>query len=162
MFRLAQIDDINAINDIYNQAVNQLYQTADFHAWSIEDRIRWFHDHPSETFPIYILDQGGQVAGWASLSKYRHGRDAFSTTAEISYYLNQEFQGQGLGSQLLAFMIEQAALLNFEYLVSILLGSNERSIALLKKFGFKEWGRLPGIAKINGDQIDHLYMGLHL
>jgi len=50
----------------------------------------------------------------------------------------------------------------FSVLIAILLDKNVASIALLRKFGFEEWGRMPGIAKIEKQVADHLYYGLRL
>ena len=43
--------------------------------------------------------------------------------------------------------------------MAILLDCNSASIALLKKYGFSEWGRLPEIACLSGCYFDHLYYG---
>ena len=47
-------------------------------------------------------------------------------------------------------------------LIAILLDKNPVSISLLTKFSFSMWGSMPGIAKIDGQQADHLYYGLNL
>ena len=47
-------------------------------------------------------------------------------------------------------------------LIAMLLDKNPASIGLLQKFGFKEWGRMPGIARIDDQTADHLYYGLEL
>jgi len=36
------------------------------------------------------------------------------------------------------------------------------NIKLAEKFGFKEWGCLPGIADFNGEICSHLYYGLKI
>lgn len=33
-------------------------------------------------------------------------------------------------------------------------GHNDPSLGLLKKFGFKEWGMLPGVAELDGIERD--------
>ena len=47
-------------------------------------------------------------------------------------------------------------------LVAILLNKNPASIALLDKYGFECWGVMPGIARIQDQEADHLYYGLKL
>ena len=56
-------------------------------------------------------------------------------------------------------LISDCSHLGIEIIVALLLGSNAPSMNLLLKFGFEEWGRLPGIAEIDANRYDHLYMG---
>lgn len=42
------------------------------------------------------------------------------------------------------FMLSEAQRLGFRTLVAILLDCNSASIALLKKYGFSEWGQAAG------------------
>ena len=44
----------------------------------------------------------------------------------------------------------------------VLLPSNGRSLALLRKNGYREWGRLPAAAPLGGAQVDHLIFGKQL
>jgi len=54
---------------------------------TLDQRLEWFRAHDPSTYPMYVLQDGNAVRGWCSLSAYRPGRDAFSGTAEISYYV---------------------------------------------------------------------------
>lgn len=60
------------------------------------------------------------------------------------------------------FAIQQAPQYDFQNLIAILLSVNVVGISLLQKFGFREWGRMPGIAIIQAESIDHLYFGRNL
>ena len=82
-----------------------------------------------------------------------------SPEKHISCYLDFSIHGQGIGSRLMEFMLSEAQRLGFRTLVAILLDCNSASIALLKKYGFSEWGRLPEIACLSGCYFDHLYYG---
>jgi phosphinothricin acetyltransferase len=162
MIRLATFSDLEAINDIYNHAISHGFQTADTELISIDKREQWFKNHNVDQYPIFVIEKQDKVVGWLSLSAYRAGRKALSTIAEISYYLNPEFQGQGIGNKLVKFAIDKAPDYNFENLVAILLGSNLPSIKLLGKFNFQKWGTLPQVAVFDGIKVDHLYYGLKL
>ena len=49
-----------------------------------------------------------------------------------------------------------------ETLLAILLAGNAPSLALLRKNGYQEWGRLPAVAHLADTQQDHLILGKHL
>jgi phosphinothricin acetyltransferase len=162
MIRLANESDIASINEIYNQAVKEKHQTATLKPLSFEQQKTWFISHNIEKYPIFILEKENIVAGWCSLSAYRKGRQALSSLAEISYYFHSDYQGLGLGTQLMEFALVTAPKYGFKNLVAILFGHNKASIGLLEKFGFKLWGNLPQTVEIEGTLYDHCYYGLKL
>ena len=160
--RLARQEDLPDINHIYNQAVNKRFSTAHLEAVSLEERKLWFSLHDPTRFPVYVATRGTKILGWVSLGPYREDRQALAHVAEVSYYVDEEEQGLGYGSSLLEFDIRHALDFGLSVLIAILLDKNPASIGLLNKYGFKEWGRMPGIAQIDGQKADHLYYGLVL
>jgi L-amino acid N-acyltransferase YncA len=160
--RKATIEDVEAINKIYNQAVAMKFCTAHLEPVGYEERVAWFFNHDPEQYPLFIIENGEELTGWLSLSPYREKREALSHVAEISYYVHNDFKGQGVGSRLMGFALKQAPEYGFSTLIAILLSRNPASIALLNKFGFEEWGSMPGIARIGDADADHLYYGLKL
>lgn len=160
--RISRQDDLPAINRIYNQAVRQGFCTAHLKAVDMEERRQWYMLHDPGHFPVYVAVKEGRVSGWMSLGPYREGRQALAHVAEVSYYVDKAERGKGLGSLLLGHAISHAPDFGFSVLIAILLDKNPASIGLLLKFGFNEWGRMPGIAHIDGHKADHLYFGLTL
>ncbi|HUS86735.1 MAG TPA: GNAT family N-acetyltransferase [Bacteroidales bacterium] len=160
--RLATEDDLEAINEIYNQSIPSHTSTADTRPYSMKERAEWFFSHEPDRYPVFVAHDNGKITGWVSLSPYRPRRDAMRHTAEISYYVGEGFQRQGIGSALMAFALQKAPEYSIKNLIAILLGHNEASIKLLEKFGFERWGFMPGIADFNGIERDHLYYGLKL
>ena len=102
------------------------------------------------------------VIGWISLSPYRENRRALRHVAEVSYYVEDNYQGRGIGTELLTEVIRLAPGFGFSVLIAILLDRNEASIKLLNRSGFTEWGCMPGIAEVDGETLDHLYYGLKI
>jgi L-amino acid N-acyltransferase YncA len=157
--RTATITDLPAIVAIYNEAVAQRFATADLDPVTIADRSQWFHDHDPASYPIFVAEREGTVAGWCSLSAHRPGRAALRRTAEISYYVRAADRGRGVATALVQHAIDQAPRLGKHVLFGILLERNDASIRLLKKCGFQLWGRLPDVALIEGELVSHVYYG---
>lgn len=160
IIREATVNDLPAINEIYNQSIPSHRSTADTVPYSMEERERWFASHQPDVYPVFIAEDNGTIAGYFSFSPYRPRREALKYAAEISYFLRNDFQGRGIGSMLLNYAVRRASEFNFRSLIAILLEHNQASIALLEKFGFEEWGRMPGIVVFDGVEYDHLYYGL--
>jgi len=160
--RIAERRDFRAIVEIYNQAVAAHGATADLEPVTLESRGAWFAEHDPARYPIFVAETGGAVAGWCSLSPYRPGRSALRRTAEISYYVHERYRRMGIASCLVAHAIAQGPRIGLKTLFAILLEVNGPSRVLLEKAGFREWGRLPRVAEIDGEECDHLYYGLRL
>ncbi len=159
IIRIAIAADLPQIVEIYNQAVNLSGCTADLDPISIESRQSWFNEHSSEAYPIWVADNQGSVLGWCSLSPYRCGRMALKHIAEISYYIDQNHRGTGVGSSLLQHAIDQCPGLQIKNLLALILGINIASIGIMDKFKFELWGTMPAVAEIDGEKCDHLIYG---
>ncbi len=160
--RLATEEDLAAINHIYNQVIPYEMSTADTVPYTMEERVEWFRRYDRIKYPVIVADTGKEVAGYFSFSPYRPRRLAMRHTAEISYFVDEKYRQKGIGSALTEYAISKAPECKIKTLIAILLAHNEASIQLLKKFGFIEWGRMPGVADFNGKERDHLYYGLKI
>ena len=154
--------DLGAANEIYNQAVRSQYQTAETEETSLGYRQSWFEEHRSGIYPVFVAEDLGEVVGWVSLSEYRKGRKALRYASEVSFYIRKDKQGQGIGTQLLKFVIERAREISIKTLIAILLEPNTASIRLLEKFDFQKWGDMPNVAEFDGLECNHQYYGLRI
>jgi len=157
--RIAVETDWPRIVEIYNQAIDDGYCTADMEHISIDSRRDWFELHTETEYPIHVIISNGEVAGWSSLSPFRHGRRALAKTIEISYYLDREQRGLGLGKELMTATINAARALDHQHLFAILLEMNSVSIGLLEKFGFTRWGHMPDVADFGSKRSGLLIYG---
>ena len=125
-------------------------------------RRQWYEEHREGNYPVCVLEEYGEVTGWISLSEYRKGRRALRYTAEVSFYVRKDRQGQGIGSRLLEYVIEQARVSSIKTLIAILLEPNIPSIRLLDKFHFQKWGDMPNVADFDGVECNRQYYGLRI
>ena len=159
ILRNALESDLPGIVAIYNQAIRERFCTGDTEPVTVEGRRDWFGQHSAGIYPIYVAEEGSALLGWCSLSPYRPGRGALRTTAEISYYIDTPHRGKGIGSQLVKHALSEAPGLNFTHLLAILMDVNKPSIRLLEKFGFQQWGFLPGVARFGSSVCGQLIYG---
>jgi phosphinothricin acetyltransferase len=100
--RLARIEDLPAIVDIYNSTIASREVTADTEPITVASREGWFHDHTPERRPLWVIHDAGDtsenpaVIGWCSYSNF-YGRPAYSGTAELSIYIAESWRGKGVG-----------------------------------------------------------------
>lgn len=145
--RNAKPGDLEPIINIYNQAVAAGNCTADIEPLVVDERREWFAQHSPGKYPIYVMAEKETIFGWCSLSAHRRGRKALEHVAEISYYVDLNYLGRGIGQRLISHALQEAPRLGLHNLFAILLDINEPSIAILKKNGFVKWGHLPDIAE---------------
>jgi L-amino acid N-acyltransferase YncA len=156
--RDATIEDLPAIVAIYNSTVPTRMVTADTEPVSVASRQKWFADHSPDRRPLWVVEEGGQVAGWLSYSSF-YGRPAYASTCEVSLYLAPEHRRRGLGTQLLLRCIEHAPRIGVTTLLGFIFGHNELSLGLFEKLGFQPWGRLPRVAVLDGVERDLIIVG---
>jgi phosphinothricin acetyltransferase len=161
--RIATIPDLKSIVEIYNQAIDDEFCTADLEHVTISSMEEWFKQHTPDKYPIFIAeDKNNIVCGWCSLSPHRPGRKALASIAEISFYIHKNFRRKGIGKQLIAYALRKAPQLGFKNLFALLMDVNNASINILKTDGFIQWGHLPEIADFNGKICGQLIYGKRL
>lgn len=162
IIRKAIYEDLKDLVIIYNQAIAIGQQTADTEQLTLKDREGWFESHKDIKYPLYVIEDNNTVAGYLTITPYRPGRFALRYTAEVSYYIHNDYQRKGLGSKLLKHAIAMCPRLEIKTLFAILMETNNGSIKLLEKHGFKQWGHLPKIADFEGIEIGQFYYGLRI
>ena len=134
--RAAAAGDAAAIAEIYNAGIRErssTFETREREPAEIADRIGM------ERFPVLVAEVEGRIAGWAGASEYS-SRDVYAGVAECSVYVDQRFRGRGIGSVLLASLAEESARCGFHKLIGKLFESNEASIRLVERGGFRVVG----------------------
>lgn len=163
MIRSANRDDLERIIDIYNQAISAKFKTGYTTPMLSKERAKWLAFYLDSKYPMFVFEAGGRVAGWLSVSPYRPGRAALDNTAEISYFIDEDYHRQGIASQLLAYAIEYCKQpLELKTILAVVIDRNVASIKLLEKFGFEKWGFLPHVAEFDGVECSQVILGLKI
>lgn len=165
MIRDAREDDLPAIVAIYNASIPGRLATADTDPVSVDARRSWFRDRAWDRHPVWVStqEQGAseRVTGWLSFGKF-YGRPAYLATAEVSIYVDPGAQRRGIARALLQEAIARAPALGLTTFLGFVFAHNSPSVALCESFGFREWGRLPRVAQLDGIERDLLILGLRI
>jgi phosphinothricin acetyltransferase len=157
--RNAKLEDIDCINDIHNQAISEKFKVAYLTSWTNDMMLEWLEKHDGNEYPVYVAEIDNIVAGFVYIDAYRSGRIALKQTAEISYFVDKNYRGRGIGKKLIEFMESQCKNLGIKTLFAIIIDNNEASIKLIENCGYKIWGHLPKIAIFDNVEVGHLYYG---
>lgn len=140
LIRPATAADLAAINAIYNHYVLHSTCTYQTEPGTADERAEWFALHGPK-HPVIVAEDGGEVIGWGSLSRF-HLRAAYENTVEDSVYVRHDRLGRGVGSLLLGELVCAAAELGHHTVLGGISADQEASIALHAKFGFVTVSRL--------------------
>ncbi|MBT1162441.1 MULTISPECIES: GNAT family N-acetyltransferase [Bifidobacterium] len=159
--RSAEERDVQAIADIYNEAVIRGGASADLEPVSLEARRAWVDSHnPRTKYPVIVIDVTDPTtgeratAGFGSLSKF-HQRAGYDGIAELSYYIAGRFHGQGLGTAMVDWLLAAARERGFRHVATIIYADNAGSVAIMRKFGFTRFGLLPAAVATAGSDALH-------
>jgi|SRR5690606_5582194 len=158
-FRDASESDLDKIVEIYNSTIPSRMVTADTDFVSVESKKKWFFDHNPKKRPLWIVEnKDGNVLAWVSFQSF-YGRPAYDATVEISIYIDSNYRGQGLGTQILEYALQKAPEYGFKTVLGFIFAHNEPSLKLFYHFGFEDWGNLPKVAQLDGREIDLKIVG---
>ena len=88
-----------------------------------------------------------------------YNRPAWDITAEVSVYVASAHRRQGVAGELLRTAIAAAPALGLRSLIGIIFGHNEPSFVLFRRFGFEQWGFMPGATELDEVERDVVIVG---
>lgn len=157
VIRSATEADLPAILTIYNHAVAHTTAIWNETPSDLEGRRAWLRERQGRGFPILIADDAGQVVGYASFGDFRPF-EGYRITCEHSVYVAQGARRRGMGTALVAALIEEARKLGKQAMVGAIDAANADSIGLHQKLGFVEVARMPGVGTKFGRTLDLVLM----
>jgi phosphinothricin acetyltransferase len=156
LIRDARAEDLGAINAIYNHYVLHSACTYQEEPSTEQERAEWFAAH-GPTYPVTVAEVDGVVVGWGSLSKF-HPRSAYRKTVENSVYIRHDIQRRGIGSLLLADLIERAKFVGHHSIIAIIDSGQPGSLAIHERFGFEKVAHLRQVGIKFGRWGDVVYL----
>jgi len=111
----------------------------------------------ARSWPFVVATDGGAVVGYAYATQFRD-RPAYVHTCENSIYVHPQWVGRGIGSRLLALLMERAKAAGFLQMIAVIGGGEPASVGLHAKSGFIEKGRMHRVGHKFGRWLDSVYM----
>ena len=157
---IAQASDLPRIVAIYNAAIPGRMATADTQPVSVAARQAWFADFDATRRPLWTFrdDADGAIKGWLSLRSF-YGRPAYDATVEVAVYTDPAARRRGMAKTLLDHALAAAPGLRVKTILAFVFAHNAPSLALFETAGFAAWGRLPGVAELDGVDRDLVILG---
>lgn len=156
--RIGKLDDVSSITDIFNYYIENSNARFEESPLSLDNRLKWFSQFkPDSRHQIYVAIDNGKLIGFACSQPYR-AMAAFDETVEVTVYLAPFIQGKGVGSKLYEKLFCAIQAHGVHRVLSGVALPNEASIALHKRFGFREVGVFNEYAKKNGDYISSMWL----
>ena len=107
-------------------------------------------------------DKGGSVVGFACVAPF-HPRSGYRFTVENSIYVAADQTNRGLGTMLMADLIQTCTTLGYRQMVALIGDSlNEVSLRLHRRLGFRPVGTLSAVGLKLGRWVDVVQMQIPL
>ncbi|MHC1547417.1 GNAT family N-acetyltransferase [Phyllobacterium sp. K27] len=161
--RPAQPADLEAITDIYRDAVLHGTATYEIDPPDLQEMTNRFHTLTSDGFPYVAAEQDGKVIGYAYASYFR-ARPAYWWMVEDSIYIAPEAKGKGLGKILIQRLIDDCTALGFRQFLAVIGDGHEgsASVRLHTKAGFRYCGKIEASGFKHGRWLDTVLMQLDM
>lgn len=154
MIRIAQLEDLEGLLEIYNYEVEHGVATFDRNLKTLEEWRLWFDSHNVGNHPLIVAEKEGRVAGYASLSSYRD-KEAYEKTVELSVYIHPDFRRQGIAKLLMEEILSLAkGDQRIHTVVSVITKGNLASEKLHDQFGFQYCGCMKEVGEKFGMLLD--------
>ncbi|OCX61646.1 GNAT family N-acetyltransferase [Thioclava sp. SK-1] len=161
MIRDAQLSDIPAVTQIYNDTVRTTTAIWNKIIVDEDNRAAWLLERQSAGFPVLVTEHEGRVLGYATYGAYRP-HDGYHLTVEHSVYVHPDARGQGLGTPMMSELITRAKAHGKHVMVAAISADNPGSIRLHERLGFVETGRMPQVGMKFGRWLDLVLLQLML
>lgn len=149
--------DVPAITAIYAHYVANSTATFDTDAPGQTFIADKFGHMVDQGHPVIMAERDGKLLGYAYASTFRP-RYAYRFTCEDTLYLAHDAVGQGVGSALLAKLIEKSQTFGFRQMVAVITAGNPASIKLHEKHGFVTMGTYPELGFKFDKWLDIVHM----
>lgn len=166
--RAATLADCEQIGEIYRHYVEHTVATFHYIAPTVSEWQDKWEAVASAGRPFLVATEHNgpegstDIVGFAYLGAFRP-MPAYDHTTEDTIYVREGHGGKGVGSSLMAAMLAEADPTTVRQIIAVIAADGGAgSIALHRRFGFDEVGRLQSVGFKHDRWIDCVYMQLTL
>lgn len=146
--RKARATDMAAVAEIINHHIAAGVAHFGDQPGSAEGWLADWSEHHGR-YPWLVAERDGLIGGLAYAKPF-NPRAAYGWTAEVSIYLREGLQGQGIGSALYERLIPLLDAQGYRCLIAGITTPNEGSVRLHERFGFRRIGTLERVGWKHG------------
>ena len=152
-------EDILQILDIYNYYINFGLANFEEEEMSYDEFFELYSSIIKLDLPFLVAKKDNEIIGFVYLNKFR-AKSGYKHTFENSIYIDNKYQGMGIGNDLLAELLEASKKNPIIKNIIAVIGSfdSEASIRIHKKNGFQTIGILKKVGFKKDKWIDAIYM----
>jgi phosphinothricin acetyltransferase len=151
--RLARPADAAAVATIFEQGVEDRVATFETRVPGVED---WRRRLASAEDLVLVAEQDGRIVAFALAGPYTDRHEYYAGIAEATMYVERASRRRGVGLTLLDALAEAAEQRGLYKLVGKILTTNEVSIELVRRCGFREVGVHRRHGRLDGEWKDVL------
>ncbi len=114
---------------------------------TVPDYDDWAVSHPERGRYVLVDSRDDEsILGWIALSPVS-SRAVYAGVMELSVYVHPDYQGLGIGTQLLHYILSHATELGIWTLQSTIIRENDASLRLHQQCGFRQVGYRERVAQ---------------
>lgn len=108
-------------------------------------------------YPAYTIYDAEKIIGFCFLRPY-NPHSTFKECAEITYFINKDYTGMGVGKTALNKLESEAANMGIKTILASISSENPQSLSFHQNNGFKQCGRFERIITKWGKPFDIIWM----
>jgi L-amino acid N-acyltransferase YncA len=156
--RAAVPADLEQVAAIYAHYVMNSVATFEEIPPAVTDWQRRLEDLAGRNLPFLVAESGAVVGGYAYAAPWR-AKPAYRHTVEDTVYVSPGHTGLGFGRALLGALLDQCEQAGARQVIAVIADAgSDASMALHRRFGFAQAGRLSGVGHKHGRWIDTVLM----
>jgi L-amino acid N-acyltransferase YncA len=154
--------DREAVIDLFNYYIENSFAAYPERkvAYAFFDQfLRLTEGYPAMT--VRDEDENERIIGFAFLRPI-HPLSSFQRAAEITYFLEPDYTGKGIGSKILERIAGEARRKGIDTILANVCSLNHLSLGFHEHHGFEVCGRFKRVASKKGQDLDAVWMQLIL
>ncbi len=132
------MQDLPAVNEIFNHYVRTSTVTFETQEWTDEERSAWHTEH-GDKYPVVVAERDGEIVGWGSASRWSE-RKGWMHTVEFSVYVKAGVTGGGIGPAILDALIAACRAVGHHVALAQIVADNEPCLKMVENAGFERLG----------------------
>jgi len=158
VIRGAEADDMPAVATIFARYVLDTVITFELQPPSVQEWREKQRELEAAGWPFLVAVVGDEIIGYAYVVPWR-SKPAYRHTVESTIYLAPEHTGQGHGRDLLEELLARASAGDARQVIAVIADTGSpASVALHRRAGFEDVGRLRNVGFKHGQWLDTVLM----